>query len=132
MPLVHSNVRAYHSAGLPSHELALTARVLTNNGRKALAFFAHVLDDPLEPTLTRLAAASLLLDRGYGKAPVTIDVTTNSPGQQLRAFSLHWAMVETNQRKRTLARSSIRTHARTRGCRRTPTRPRFLSRRGRR
>ena len=88
MPLVHSNVRAYHSAGLPSHELALTARVLTNNGRKALAFFAHVLDDPTEPTLTRLAAASLLLDRGYGKAPVTIDVTTNSPGQQLRAFSL--------------------------------------------
>ena len=88
MPLVHSNVRAYHTAGLPSHELALTARVLTNNGRKALAFFAHVLDDDNEPTLTRLAAASLLLDRGYGKAPVTIDATTNSPGQQLWAFSL--------------------------------------------
>ena len=84
--LVHSNVRAQLNP--PSVQLAKTARILTDNGRKALAYFAYVLDDPTEPTMTRLAAASLLLDRGFGKAPQHIEVTTTSPSQQLRAFSL--------------------------------------------
>ena len=52
---------------------------------KAIATLADIMEDAKQPPAARVAAASALLDRGYGKAPqsMEIDARYAFPGEEM-------------------------------------------------
>jgi hypothetical protein len=66
-------------AGRP-HGVAVTtlARTFTE---KAISLLGKVIDDEKAPPATRCTAAMALLDRGWGKAPVQIDLNAGPTSQ---------------------------------------------------
>lgn len=63
-------------------DLAKKAR---RHAEKAILVLAEVMSNKQAPPAARVSAASELLDRGYGKAPQTLDLKMDF-GQQLEAF----------------------------------------------
>jgi len=63
-------------AGRPEgHSITYLARQHTG---PALAVLREIVDDPKAPQAARVTAAQALLDRGYGKAPIQIDLTARA------------------------------------------------------
>jgi hypothetical protein len=58
-------------------DLAKHVRLLTGGGRALVQFLEDVRDGQVEGATVRdrLEATKLLLERGYGKAPLTVEVT---------------------------------------------------------
>ena len=57
-----------------SPNLSLSTRMATKQGRDIITFLVDVLRDEHEITSDRLRAADLLLNRGWGRAPIEIHV----------------------------------------------------------
>jgi hypothetical protein len=52
-----------------------------DDGRRIADFMVSVLDDETERTERRMQAASWLADRGFGKAPATVEGGAGGPAQ---------------------------------------------------
>jgi hypothetical protein len=65
--------RSGNPRGRPKRDMDLAelARVHT---REAIGVLVHVMQDAEAPAPARIAAASVLLDRGWGKAPQALDM----------------------------------------------------------
>ena len=54
--------------------LAFSVRVATEQGRSVVGFLTQVLMNTEETTTDRLKAADMLLNRGWGRAPVEVHI----------------------------------------------------------
>jgi hypothetical protein len=70
-----------------SPNLALSARAATKQGRDIITFLVDVLRSEHEITSDRLKAADLLLNRGWGRAPIEIHVEVEET-VTLKTYSL--------------------------------------------
>ena len=70
-----------------ANNLAAQVRILSNNGDDIIRYLFDVLGDGEEQTGYRLQAAQMLLNRGYGREQVEINVT-NESDSELRRYSL--------------------------------------------
>jgi hypothetical protein len=59
--------------GRPKGLARYVRELVGDDGKRIADFMAGVLDDEVERTETRIQAAMWLADRGFGKAPVTVD-----------------------------------------------------------
>jgi hypothetical protein len=64
--------------------------------QKALQVIASILMDAKQPASLRLAAANDLLDRGYGRPPVSIDATTQKLSLQKIIHEVRWLPPDPN------------------------------------
>jgi hypothetical protein len=72
--------------------VAAMARVHT---QRAVELLREVIDDPKAPQASRVMASQALLDRGWGKAPVQIDVQMRSRFDDfLREIGISAALIE--------------------------------------
>ena len=46
--------------------------------QQAISVLAEIVNDPRAPAAARATASQALLDRGWGKSPISIDVTTKA------------------------------------------------------
>jgi len=65
--------------GRPKGLARYVRELVGDDGRRIADFMLSVLDDETERTETRLKAADWLAERGFGKAPLTMDATVNEP-----------------------------------------------------
>ena len=66
--------------GRPKGLAACVRELVGDDGRRIADFMLSVLDDETERTETRIQAATWLADRGFGKAPGTMDAAgTGAP-----------------------------------------------------
>jgi hypothetical protein len=70
-----------------ANNLAEQVRIISNNGDDIIKYLFDVLGDGEEQTGYRLQAAQMLLNRGYGREQVEINVT-NEGDSELRRYSL--------------------------------------------
>ena len=70
-----------------ANNLASQVRIISNNGDDIIKYLFDVLGDGEEQTGYRLQAAQMLLNRGYGREQVEINVT-NESDSELRRYSL--------------------------------------------
>ena len=70
-----------------ANNLAAQVRIISNNGDDIIRYLFDVLGDGEEQTGYRLQAAQMLLNRGYGREQVEINVTNDSDSE-LRRYSL--------------------------------------------
>ena len=70
-----------------ANNLAAQVRLISNNGDDIIRYLFDVLGDGEEQTGYRLQAAQMLLNRGYGREQVEINVTNDSDSE-LRRYSL--------------------------------------------
>ena len=70
-----------------ANNLAAQVRLISNNGDDIIRYLFDVLGDDEEQTGYRLQAAQMLLNRGYGREQVEINVT-NEGDSELRRYSL--------------------------------------------
>ena len=70
-----------------ANNLAAQVRIISNNGDDIIRYLFDVLGDGEEQTGYRLQAAQMLLNRGYGREQVEINVT-NEGDSELRRYSL--------------------------------------------
>lgn len=64
--------------------LAKRVRDAVEDGENIVSFLTTVLADQSESTRDRIAAAQILMERGWGKAPQLIDVEQTSEGLIVR------------------------------------------------
>jgi hypothetical protein len=69
-------------------QLAHNIRVGTHNGERLLAVLMRIAFDEQEPSPVRLQAIGQMLDRGFGKAPVILQIDTDD-ASPLRRFTLN-------------------------------------------
>lgn len=67
--------------------MALDIRLASMNGEKIWRYLFRVLDDDLEASTVRVQAAQILLNRGFGREQIEINVT-NEADSELRRFGL--------------------------------------------
>ncbi len=65
--------------GRPKGLARYVRELVGDDGRRIADFMLGVLDDESERTETRLKAAEWLAERGFGKAPLTMDVGEGGP-----------------------------------------------------
>ena len=70
-----------------ANNLSAQVRLISNNGDDIIRYLFDVLGDGEEQTGYRLQAAQMLLNRGYGREQVEINVTNDSDSE-LRRYSL--------------------------------------------
>jgi hypothetical protein len=70
-----------------AQNLALDIRIASDNGENILRFLFRVLGDDQEATGYRLQAAQMLLNRGYGREQVEINVTHDDE-PELRRYTI--------------------------------------------
>lgn len=71
--------KAFSLARRDPHAIVELARTYST---KAVQFLARIMDDDKQPVATRVRCAEVLIERGYGKAPLAVLVGTE-PGTQL-------------------------------------------------
>ena len=70
-----------------SVNLALAARMSTKQGRDILTFLLQVMRDGREMTSDRIQASKLLLERGWGRAPIEVHIEVEET-ITLKSYSL--------------------------------------------
>lgn len=67
--------------------MALDIRIASMNGEKIWKYLFGVLDDDMEASTVRIQAAQILLNRGFGREQIEVNVT-NEDESELRKFGL--------------------------------------------
>jgi Family of unknown function (DUF5681) len=67
--------------GRPKGLARYVRELVGDDGRRIAEFMVGVLDDETERTETRMQAAAWLADRGFGKAPTTVDGGGHGPAE---------------------------------------------------
>lgn len=62
----------------PKKEIA--AKLAEKHLKRSMQLLRDVVDDETAPTQSRIAAANLILERGFGKAPVEIETSLSEGG----------------------------------------------------
>ncbi len=66
--------RSGNPRGRPKHDHDIAA-LARQHAPQAITTLLEILTDPLAPPGARLSAASVLLDRGFGRAPLALNVS---------------------------------------------------------
>ncbi len=65
-------------AGRPAGVGPSVTALARTHTEKAIGLLAEIMDDPTAPPASRVQAASNLLDRAWGKSPISVDLNTRT------------------------------------------------------